>query len=270
MRWINRKPDHVSQIILALLSFMIILVVYTLTSQARLAVNPSDKLMPAISKIIETAGRLIFEPDKRSGEILFWKDSLVSLVRICIGIIIAGVSGLFFGMAIGMIPYIRAALSPLVKVISVVPPLALLPIMFIALGLGETSKITLIVIGVTPFIIRDLIARVDEIPVEQIVKAQTLGANTFVIAKSVVLPQIMPRLVSAIRLSLGPAWLFLIAAEAVAAEAGLGYRIFLVRRYLAMDVILTYVIWISFLAFVMDWVLRKTSENLWPWMESKS
>ena len=249
---------------------MIVLGIYTLASQARLAVNPSDKLMPAISKIIETAGRLVSEPDKRSGEILFWNDSLVSLVRICIGILIAAVSGLFFGMAIGMIPYIRAALSPLVKVISVVPPLALLPIMFIALGLGETSKITLIVIGITPFIIRDLIARVDEIPLEQIVKAQTFGANTFVIAKSVVLPQIMPRLVSAIRLSLGPAWLFLIAAEAVAAEAGLGYRIFLVRRYLAMDVILTYVIWISFLAFVMDWVLRKASESLWPWMESNS
>ncbi len=57
------------------------------------------------------------------------------------------------------------------------------------------------------------------------------------------------------RLSLGPAFLFLISAEAIAADAGLGYRIFLVRRYLAMDVILPYVAWITLLAYLMDFAL---------------
>ncbi len=65
-----------------------------------------------------------------------------------------------------------------------------------------------------------------------------------------------PRLIDALRLTLGPAWLFLIAAEAIASTEGLGYRIFLVRRYLAMDVILPYVAWITLLAFAMDWLLR--------------
>lgn len=69
----------------------------------------------------------------------------------------------------------------------------------------------------------------------------------------------------ALRLSLGTAWLFLIAAEAIAATEGLGYRIFLVRRYLAMDVILPYVAWITFLAFLLDWLLVKTSRRLFPW-----
>ncbi len=57
----------------------------------------------------------------------------------------------------------------------------------------------------------------------------------------------MPRLIEAVRLSLGPAFLFLISAEAIASDVGLGYRIFLVRRYLAMDVILPYVAWITLL-----------------------
>ncbi len=70
------------------------------------------------------------------------------------------------------------------------------------------------------------------------------------------------------RLSLGSAWLFLIAAEAVAADVGLGYRIFLVRRYLAMDVILTYVIWITLLAFLLDWLLKQLSRRAFPWMEA--
>ena len=62
------------------------------------------------------------------------------------------------------------------------------------------------------------------------------------------LPQVWPRLIDSLRLTLGSAWLFLIAAEAIASTEGLGYRIFLVRRYLAMDVILPYVVWITLLA----------------------
>ena len=123
-------------------------------------------------------------------------------------------------------------------------------------------------IGVLPFLIRDLSQRVLEIPREMIVKAETLGASSTVIALRVALPQLLPRLIQAVRLSLGPAWLFLIAAEAIAAEQGLGYRIFLVRRYLAMDVILTYVIWITALAFLMDLALRRLSRRAFPWTEA--
>ena len=68
-----------------------------------------------------------------------------------------------------------------------------------------------------------------------------------------------------VRLSLGSAWLFLIAAEAIAATEGLGYRIFLVRRYLAMDVILPYVAWITFLAFALDFALKRYSQWRYPW-----
>jgi len=106
------------------------------------------------------------------------------------------------------------------------------------------------------------------LPREQIVKAQTLGASSLVIALRVALPQVLPRLIGAVRLALGPAWLFLIAAEAIAADQGLGYRIFLVRRYLAMDVILTYVAWITLLAFAMDAGLRALSRRAFPWMEA--
>jgi NitT/TauT family transport system permease protein len=68
-----------------------------------------------------------------------------------------------------------------------------------------------------------------------------------------------------VRLSLGTGWLFLIAAEAIAATDGLGYRIFLVRRYLAMDVIIPYVVWITVLALLLDWLLVRLSRTLYPW-----
>ncbi|MEE4476121.1 ABC transporter permease, partial [Escherichia coli] len=71
-----------------------------------------------------------------------------------------------------------------------------------------------------------------------------------------------------LRLQLGPAWLFLIAAEAIASDSGLGYRIFLVRRYLAMDVIIPYVAWITLLAFLIDVGLRVLQRRAFPWFAS--
>jgi len=127
----------------------------------------------------------------------------------------------------------------------------------------------LIIIGICPILIRDLQQRTQSLPVEQLLKAQTLGANSWQIMIRVVLPQILPPLISAVRLTLGSAWLFLIAGEAIAATEGLGYRIFLIRRYLAMDVILPYVLWIAVLAFVMDAILRLLSTRLFPWYHGK-
>jgi NitT/TauT family transport system permease protein len=80
-----------------------------------------------------------------------------------------------------------------------------------------------------------------------------------------VLPQIMPRLIKCVRLMIGPSFLFLISAEAIASDAGLGYRIFLMRRYLAMDVILPYVAWITLLAYILDLALVGIGRRAFPW-----
>lgn len=267
MRWINRRPSKALSVSLLMLPFLALVLAYALGSEARLAINPADKLLPAPSQIVQTAARLLSEPDKRSGDVLFWQDTGASLRRLAFGVGIASSLGLLFGLAIGLLPVVRSGLSGFVSVASMIPPLAILPILFIVFGLGEAAKIALIAIGITPFLIRDLSARTLELPSEQLIKAQTLGASSLAIALHVALPQIMPRLMQSVRLALGPAWLFLIASEAIAAENGLGYRIFLVRRYLAMDVILVYVIWITLLAFLLDWALKQASRRLYPWME---
>jgi NitT/TauT family transport system permease protein len=133
------------------------------------------------------------------------------------------------------------------------------------MGLGEAAKVTLIVVGILPFMIRDIAAHVEAVPSEQMLKAQTLGASSWQLALRVALPQAMPRLIQSVRLSLGPAWVFLISAEAIASDVGLGYRIFLVRRYLSMDIILPYVTWIALLAITMDWALRLISRRGFAW-----
>ncbi|MBP0483224.1 ABC transporter permease [Sagittula salina] len=268
MRIINHIPTRPTAVLLAALPFVAVLVAYAIGSEIRLAENPADKLLPAPAQIGATALRLFTEGDRRTGEILLWKDTWASLMRLLFGVGIAATVSLVLGMAIGLVPYVRRLMSGFVAVVSMVPPLALLPILFIVFGLGEVSKVVLIVIGITPIMTRDLAQRVLDIPKEQIVKAQTLGASSWVIVARVALPQVLPRLIANIRLSLGSAWLFLIAAEAVASDVGLGYRIFLVRRYLAMDVILTYVLWITALAFVIDWALKTISRRAFPWLEA--
>ncbi|MEO1679864.1 MAG: ABC transporter permease subunit [Pseudomonadota bacterium] len=265
MRLINRQPGAATKAALIALPFVLVIVAYMVGSGVRLAANPADKLLPALSTIGETAQRLFTESDRRSGRILLWHDTWASLRRLFIGVGLSAAFATAFGLLIGLLPHMRAALAGFVAVISMIPPLAVLPILFIVFGLGETSKVVLIVIGILPFLIRDLSTRVAEIPREMIVKAETLGASSWVIATRVALPQLLPRLVQAIRLCLGPAWLFLIAAEAIASDVGLGYRIFLVRRYLAMDVILTYVLWITLLAFLMDLALRNLARRAFPW-----
>jgi NitT/TauT family transport system permease protein len=178
---------------------------------------------------------------------------------------IAAIMGFVFGLLTGAIPSFHAPVSPLLTIISLIPPMALLPILFIIFGLDELAKVALIVIGVAPCIARDIQRCTLEIPKEQIIKAQTLGASSLQVLLRVYIPQLLPRLISSVRLTLGSAWLFLIAAEAIASTDGLGYRIFLVRRYMSMDVILPYVIWITVLAFILDWLLLKTSQRFFKW-----
>ena len=267
MRLINRHPDRSGRLLLILLPFALLLFAYFVGSAQRLADNPNDKLLPSASQMGAAIERLAFTEDKRSGNYLFWQDSAASLKRLAMGIGIAALVGLCLGITAGTLPLFSAPLSPLLTVLSMVPPLAILPILFIVFGLGELSKVMLIVIGITPVLARDLEQRAREIPPELLIKAQTLGASTWTLILRVVLPQLLPRLLIALRLVLGSAWLFLIAAEAIASTDGLGYRIFLVRRYMAMDVILPYVAWITLLAWLMDLGLRQLTRLCFPWYE---
>lgn len=268
MRWINLRPSRTSALLLAALPFVAVIVAYGLGSAARLAENPSDKLLPGLAAFADAINRMAFVPDVRTGEFILLADTLASLGRLGAGLGIATALALVTGMLVGMFPYVRSLMAPFIAVVSMVPPLALLPVLFIVLGLGEVAKIALIVIGVAPILMRDIALRVMDLPHEQMVKAQTLGASSWQIGMRVVLPQTLPRLLTALKLQLGPAWLFLIAAEAISSDSGLGYRIFLVRRYLSMDVIFTYVAWITVLAVLMNLALDWLRVTIFPWSRS--
>lgn len=262
---INARPGRVLTVVLAALPFVFLLIIYLTFSDIRHKANPADKLLPEISQMIGAVKHMAFEKSRRTDSYLMLDDTVASMKRLLIGTGLAAITALLLGLNIGLFPGINATLNPFITFISMIPPLSILPILFISFGVDELAKIMLIFLGVFPLITRDIRLAVTKLPREQLTKAATLGASQMQLAYRIILPQIMPRLIEAVRLSLGSAWLFLIASEAIAASSGLGYRIFLVRRYLAMDIILPYVLWITFLGFVMDWLLRLALSRFYPW-----
>ena len=150
MRLMNSKPSRGMRLALNLLPFVLLLVIYTLASDIRLLENPSDKLLPSWSSFADAVHRMAFEPSRRTGEYLLWVDSAASLQRLLLGVGISALIGLMVGIVSGMLPLFRATFSPLVTAISLIPPMAILPILFIVFGLGELSKVMLIIIGILP------------------------------------------------------------------------------------------------------------------------
>jgi NitT/TauT family transport system permease protein len=267
---LHAEPGRALGVALAAAPFAAIAVVYLIASHVRLASNPDDKLLPSLGAMLEAFSRMAFEPDKRSGEYLLWADTLASLRRLACGVGLSALVGFAVGLNMGLFRGLGALARPVVTFLSIIPPLAVLPILFIALGVDEVAKIALIFLGTVFVFTRDTTLAVRALPGEQVPKALTLGASALDVVYRVVLPQVLPRLLETIRLSLGAAWLFLIAAEAIASTDGLGYRIFLARRYLSMDIIIPYVLWITLLGFALDYSLRRLLSWRFAWYEAQA
>lgn len=201
----------------------------------------------------------------KQGESLLWQDTKASGKRILIAMMFI-FAGIYVGLFMGAFPYAEKLLYRFVLFFDKIPAIAVLPILFIVFGLGETSKIALIVIGVAPTVILDTYLKVKEVHDEQLVKGMTLGASQSEIVFRIIYPQIIPKVLDTVRLNFKSVILFLIAGEALAAEAGIGYRIFVVRRYMDMATIFPYVVWISMLAFFVDMAFRSWIKSKYQWL----
>src|ERR1700680_2149317 len=195
---------------------------------------------------------------------MLWKDTAATSRRFLISVALL-FPAVLLGLHMAMFPYIGALFLRFIQFFDKIVALSLLPIIFIAFGIDELSKIMLIVIGVTPTIILDTFNLTRSVPGDQIVKAFTLGAGDFDVAYRVVLRQIAPRVLNSIRLNLKAVMLFLFAGEMIASTDGLAYRIALLRRHMGMDVIIPYVLWVALLLFLVDWSMRFVNRKLHPW-----
>jgi NitT/TauT family transport system permease protein len=265
---IGTPLPRVRRVLLGLIPVLLMVAAYAYFSHQRHIENPMDRLMPGLSKL--WAGlQEITTPDKRSGQVWLWVDTVASLERLGKGLGAGLAIACTLGLLMGIFSTVRALFSPIVTALAKIPPLALLPIIFIFLGVDESSKIVLIALGVAPTLTNDITLVGQSIPRNTIVKAYTLGASTSEVVIKVILPQILPRMIDSIRLTIGPAWIYLIASEAISADSGLGYRIYVVQRQLAMNVILPYVVWIALIGLVLDYGLAALSRWGFPWAHAQ-
>lgn len=262
---IHASPGPRLNLILAALPFILIISVYLWGSHVRLSENASDKLMPSISKMVASTKAQVLSENRRTGEIPFVQDNKATMSRLLYGVGIGAFLGLFWGLFMGVFPGFYALNYNFITFVSMIPPLAILPVIFIAVGSGEAFKITLIALGIMPFLALAVCLEVKKIPREQIIKSLTLGISQASITFQVILPQIMPRFIDQLRLAISMAWLFLIAAEATSASEGLGYRIYLVKRYLSMDIAIPYILWVSAVAYLMDKLLQIYLQKKYRW-----
>jgi NitT/TauT family transport system permease protein len=261
---IGTPLPRTTRLLLGAVPVVILIGLYAYVSHQRHLENPLDRLMPGLSQL-STGLKEITTPDRRTETVWLVVDTVASLHRLALGMGSGLLIAISLGLAMGIFSTVDALLSPIVTALAKVPPLAMLPIIFIFLGVDESSKIVLLALGIGPTLTNDIALTARAIPRNTIVKAYTLGASTAEVSLKVILPMILPRMLDSIRLTIGPAWIFLIASEAISAESGLGYRIYVVQRQLGMNIIIPYVLWIAVLGMTMDYGLRAFALWRCPW-----
>jgi NitT/TauT family transport system permease protein len=268
---IHAQPSRAVSLALSWLLFAAGVLSYFYVAIQRHRENPDDRVMPTVAQMVQAfrdaASKPADEDDSASSSML-WKDSIATGRRFLISVALL-IPAVLLGLHMAMFPYVGALFLRFFQFFDKIVALSLLPIIFIAFGIDELSKIMLIVIGVAPTIILDTFNLSKSVPRETIVKAFTLGASDFGIAYRVIFKQILPRVLNSIRLNLKAVMLFLFAGEMIASTDGLAYRIALLRRHMGMDTIIPYVLWVALLLFLVDWGMNSLNRKLHPWFQEK-
>ena len=257
-------PKHLAKF-LSVIPFVLVILLYLYGSHARRLVNVHDKILPPPIEMVKAVGELAFTKDKRFDSYIMLEDTKSSVTRLIAGMLLATLLGLFVGVNLAAFRGLEALFINFSNFAAIIPPLAILPILFVVMGVGESAKIALIFLGTFPMITLSVYQAAKKLPAQQKIKALTMGASDLQIVYKVMVPQLIPHLLESMRLSFGAGWLFLISAEAISSSVGLGYRIFLVRRYLAMDIIIPYTIWITLIGFLISFGISKFIKWRYPW-----
>jgi NitT/TauT family transport system permease protein len=278
LQLVHAKPSRTWAVVLSWFLFALGIGLYLQTAHKRHQENADDRIVPTLAQMARSTYDVAFKPaeddeqavaenaslPRRFFASMLWKDTKATSRRFFYSLVLL-IPAVILGLYMGLFPYVGVFFSRSVLFFDKIVALSLLPILFIAFGIDELSKIMLIVIGVTPTIILDTCNLTRSVPREQIVKAFTLGAGDFDVAYRVVLRQITPRVLNSIRLNLKAVMLFLFAGEMIASTNGLAYRIALLRRHMGMDVIIPYVLWVALLLFLVDLAMRVINRKLHPW-----
>ena len=195
-------------------------------------------------------------------------DFHASVRRVGIGYGISLLIGVGLGVLIGSFASAQYFLEPQLGFLRYIPASALTPLFLIWMGIDETPKIALIVVGTVFYNILMVADVVRAVPMPLINAAYTVGAGRLTILRRVILPHSWPGIIDVARINLAAAWLMLVVAELLAAQDGLAFRIIRAQRFRRIDRMFALLLVFGLLGMISDVVLRWLRRRTSPWAES--
>ncbi|MSP66700.1 MAG: ABC transporter permease subunit [Alphaproteobacteria bacterium] len=189
----------------------------------------------------------------------------VSFARVFSAFIAAILLGIPVGLGMGVSRWARGVFDPIIEFYRPLPPLAYLPLMIIWFGIDESSKIILLFLACFAPVALAARSGVRSASQEQIHAALSMGATSNQVLWHVILPSALPEILVGLRIGMGVAWTTLVAAEMVAATAGLGQMVFNASNFLRTDVVILGIILIGVVAYLFELLMRWLETILVPW-----
>jgi NitT/TauT family transport system permease protein len=220
----------------------------------------SPTFLPSPTAVLQRGWSMLLEDD-------LLVDILVSLGRVMAAFLAATLIGVPIGILIGTFHSLEGLFSPIVGAIRYVPVVAFMPLIVIWVGLEEDAKILMIFLGVVFYIAIMIADTVKFIPDEILNVGYTLGAKRRDVLFKIILPATLPGILDTLRVNIAGAWNFLVLAELLAAQSGLGFRIIQSQRYFQIDKVLFCIVVISAIGLITDAIMKWFAIAVTPWAE---
>ena len=193
-------------------------------------------------------------------------DAWISIVRVTLGFLASAVIAMPLGLWIGTYAPIKALFEPLTDLIRYMPAVAFVPLVMIWFGVEEGAKVAIIFIGTFFQMVLMFAEDVRRVPMAQIEAAQTMGGRDGETMYHVIFRSALPAIMDTMRVTMGWAWTYLVVAELVAANSGLGFAILRSQRFMQTDRIFAGIILIGLIGLILDQLFRFAHRKQFPWL----
>lgn len=254
---IRKDIGKKNYIFLAIITFVVLIGVWTLVTELGLI---DAIFLPKPMQVVQYYISAI-----QDGSL--WENTKISVYRIVLGFIYAVILGIPIGILMGSFKKIEAIIRPLCEFIRYMPVPAFVPLIMVWVGIGENAKTTVIFIGTFFQMVLMVADDALSVPDDLINAGYTLGCSTTKSIFKILIPAMLPRLMETLRMMIGWAWTYLVSAELVAANSGLGYTILKSQRFLATDAIFGGIILIGLLGLITDRIFAIINKKLFHWVE---
>ena len=239
-----------------------------LTAKGSINFSPSGGMqmepiwLPSPEAVVARVGEIASEGYQN---FTLWEHLFWSLFRVIVGFVIGAAVGIPLGYAMGLSDWFRGWFDPIVEFMRPVPPLALIPLVIIWAGIGESGKIILLFLAALWIMTISARAGVSGVAISKVHAAYSLGASKWQLMRHVIMPNSLPEIFTGARVAMGVCWGTVVAAELVAAEKGAGMMVMVASRFQNTDIVIMGIILIGIIGYGIDILMRKAESWLVPW-----